>query len=316
MKDTWIENVSDTAFWIAHCRALETERANALFRDPLAGLLAGDRGRKIATAVPMPFTVAQIVVIRTYVIDDYIRFATTQGVDTVLNLGAGFDTRPYRMNLPDSLRWIEVDYPHVIQFKEKRLSSEKPCCQLERVKLDLTNLSERRKVFASINGRAKRMLVLTEGLVSYLSVEEVGSLADDLRTLDRACYWVVEYFSPEFIKYRKRSRVQRKMQNAPFKFTPKDWFGFFGEHGWHPKEIHYLAEEAERLHRPIQLPGFLKFTIKIRSLFASDEQRLSFKRFQGYVMLEPGIANRACGTSSRRSQEALEGAMPSERILR
>jgi len=46
MTDTLIENVSDTAFWVAHYRAFETERADALFHDPLAGLLAGDRGKK------------------------------------------------------------------------------------------------------------------------------------------------------------------------------------------------------------------------------------------------------------------------------
>lgn len=42
MTDTPIENVSDTAFWVAHYRALETKRPDALFHDPLAGVLAGE----------------------------------------------------------------------------------------------------------------------------------------------------------------------------------------------------------------------------------------------------------------------------------
>ncbi|HWO32355.1 MAG TPA: SAM-dependent methyltransferase [Candidatus Acidoferrum sp.] len=299
MTDTLIENVSDTAFGVAHYRAIESERADALFRDPLASLLAGDRGKQIANAMPMSFMAGQLVVIRTFIFDDYIRLAITQDMDTILNLGAGLDTRPYRMDLPESLVWIEADYPHVIEFKEERLSSEKPRCQLERLTLDLANLSERRKVLASINARATKLLVLTEGVVSYLSVEEVGSLADDLKTLDHACYWIVEYFSPELTKFRRRRSVRRRMQNAPFKFTPNDWFGFFAEHGWRPKEIRYLAEEAERLHRPIQLPVFLKVTVKIRTLFASNEQRAAFKRFQGYVMLEPGATTLAYTTPSQ-----------------
>src|SRR5262249_23317383 len=47
-----IRNVSDTARWAAHYRALETERRDALFRDPLAARLAGERGRAIAKAMP------------------------------------------------------------------------------------------------------------------------------------------------------------------------------------------------------------------------------------------------------------------------
>lgn len=289
MTDNLIENVSDTAFWIAHYRALETQRADALFRDPLAGLLAGERGKQIANAMPKSFMTGWAVVIRTCIIDDYIRFAIAQGADTVLNLGAGLDTRPYRMDLPKSLVWVEADYPDMIEFKEKRLSSEKPRCQLERVKLDLANLSERRRMFSNTNARAKKMLVLTEGVVPYLSVEEVGSLADDLKALDHARYWIVDYFSAEVIKYRHRL-VGKKMQNAPFKFNPENWFEFFAKHGWHCKQTRYLSEEAERLHRPMQLPLLSKVLLSIRVGLAPKERRAAFKRSAGYAMLEPGTA--------------------------
>src|SRR6202030_1591665 len=47
-----IRNVSDTALWAANYRAAETDRPDALFRDPFAKRLAGERGRQIADAVP------------------------------------------------------------------------------------------------------------------------------------------------------------------------------------------------------------------------------------------------------------------------
>ena len=47
-----IEHVMDTAFWVASDRALEGERADALFRDPLAAVLAGEKGRRIAESMP------------------------------------------------------------------------------------------------------------------------------------------------------------------------------------------------------------------------------------------------------------------------
>jgi len=290
MNGAEIESVSDTAFAIAHYRAEETARPDALFRDPLASVLAGDHGQKMGAAFPVPYIVRQIVVIRTCIIDDFIRQAVSQGVDTVLNLGAGLDTRPYRMDLPESLLWVEVDYPRVIEFKKERLAAQKPRCRLERVSLDLANVGERRAFLQSANARAQKLLVLTEGVLSYLSDEEVASLADDLRSLDHATGWIVEYFSPEFAEFRARGSTIRKMRNAPFKFMPRDWFAFFAAHGWRMGRIGYIPEEAERLGRPLALPGVMGALMRLRALFASPARRAAFRKFQGYVLLEPARA--------------------------
>jgi methyltransferase (TIGR00027 family) len=287
MTEPTIKDVSDTAFWIAHLRALESERADALFRDPLAARLAGERGREITASMPIPRMVGWMVAIRTCIIDDDVESAIDEGVDTVLNLGAGLDTRPYRMNLPASLHWIEADYPHIIEYKESVLAGEKARCQLERVKIDLADLPQRRKLLASVNARAGKMLVVTEGVVPYLSLEEAAALADDLRALDHVRHWVVDYFSDEAMKYRRHKRMQRAMQNAPLRFAPADWFGFFREHGWQAKEIRYVTEEAERLRRPIPLPTLMMLAMKTWSLFASKERRKAVLQSMGYVLLEP-----------------------------
>lgn len=281
-----IENVSDTAFGVAYYRAQENERSDALFRDPFASILIGERGRQIAAAMPMPAMGRQVIVLRTRIIDDFIQFAIAQGVDTILNLGAGLDTRPYRMELPSSLLWVEADYPHVIELKELRLSAERPRCRLERVKIDLSNAELRRKFFADINARAKKILVITEGVVPYLTEEEAGSLADDLKDVLRASYWIAEYVSAEALKFRRR---RMKMKNAPFKFAPEDWFVFFAQHGWRPREVRYLGEEADRLKRPLQWPTLLRIWLGIRKLFASKETLEGLNRFQGYIIYEPGI---------------------------
>ena len=282
MPGALIDTVSDTAFGVAHYRAEEGERHDALFRDPLARRLAGEKGRQIAQAMPMPVMARQMVVIRTCIIDAYIQTAISKGVDTILNLGAGLDTRPYRMQLPKSLVWIEVDYPHVIDFKEERLSGEEPHCQLQRVKLDLGNIEERQRLFTTVNAHATRLLILTEGVVAYLTVDQVSSLLTDFRLLDRARYWVVEYSSPELVRYRQKRRIRRRMHNAPFRFNVQDWFGFFEQHGWCPADVKYLAEEAERLQRPLQYPLILR----IRRLLSSPQRRRRMERFLGYCVLQ------------------------------
>lgn len=286
MSDTLIENVSDTAFWIAHHRAVESERSDALFRDPWAAQLAGDRGEKIARMMPRGFITGWMVAIRTRIIDDYLQSAIAEGADVIVNLGAGLDARPFRLDLPKTLLWIEADYPDLIAFKEKQLAGETPRCHLERVKIDLANITDRRRLFASINARAKKMVVLTEGVVPYLSNEDVGSLADDLRELDHLRYWIIDYFAPYTAKYRRRV-MRGRMQNAPFKFEPDDWFAFFNAHGWQCRDMRYVTEEGERLKRPMQFPPHLILLMAIRSLFMSKEKRAAFQKFAGYALLEP-----------------------------
>jgi methyltransferase (TIGR00027 family) len=274
---------------VAVHRAIETERPDALFRDPLADRLAGIHGRNIVTALRGGATsmTGWMVVVRTCIIDDYIRLAVEHGVDAVLNLGAGLDTRPYRLQLPESLLWIEVDYPHMIELKESRLADETPVCRLERVPLDLADRPARRELLAKVSARATKILVLTEGVVPYLSVDEAASLADDLRALSNVAYWVVDYFSPATYKYRERASIKRKMKNAPFRFHPADYYGFFTRHGWRTSQVRYIAEEGERLGRPAPLPFWLKVGIRVMALFAPRARRGEFRKFMGYVLFEP-----------------------------
>ncbi len=235
----------------------------------------------------MTFWTGWSVVLRTCIIDDYIGQAIASGVDVILNLGAGLDTRPYRMELPESLLWIEADYPHMIEFKEERLAKEKPRCRLERVKIDLADEPARGQMLCEVDARASKLLVLTEGVVPYLDEEQAASLADDLRAMAHARYWVLDYFSPEVVKYRGRNGMNRYLQNAPFQFAPDDWWGFFEKHGWRAKDVRYYWEEAQRRKRQLELPWRMRAIFALRGLFLSKARRNAFQKIAGYVMMEP-----------------------------
>jgi methyltransferase (TIGR00027 family) len=287
MSNSVIKNVSDTAFMVAAWRALENERPEPLFRDPFAARLAGEEGKRILANLPKGvFAGGWSLAIRTVVIDRMIQSAIEGGVDTVLNLGAGLDARPYRMALPASLRWIEADFPHVIELKENRLAGETPRCSLERVRLDLTDSSKRENFLSQVAASSKKVLVLTEGVTPYLTEDEVASLAAALKSKPSFAYWIVDYFSPESYRYRRRKGMTRVMANAPFRFEPADYFAFFSRQGWRPKEVRYLAEEAERLKRPLPLPSYLKLWLSIVRPFLSSERRSAMKRFMGFVLFE------------------------------
>src|SRR6266550_8482530 len=106
-----VENISDTARWVAVFRAEESERADAVFHDPYARRLAGEKGEQIANAMEFSRKNSWSFVARTFLFDEFIKQHIEQGFDTIINLAAGLDTRPYRMNLPASLKWVEVDLP-------------------------------------------------------------------------------------------------------------------------------------------------------------------------------------------------------------
>lgn len=281
-----ITHVSDTAFLVAGFRAEETARPGALFQDPLAERLLGERGRALVASLPRTRSMgAWSVVIRTVIIDDLLAVAVAGGVDTVLNLGAGLDTRPYRLDLPASLRWIEVDFADVVALKAERLEGEAARCRLDRVDLDLLDLPGRARLLAGIDAAAEHLLVLTEGVVPYLQTADAGRLADDLRGLAHLDAWIVDYISPVVARYRQRVT---QLHGVPFRFRPDDWFAFFAAHGWKVAQMRYIAEEAERLHRPIPLSGRMKALARLRGLLASKKRREAFRRFSGYARLEPG----------------------------
>ena len=272
---------------IAHCRAIESARPDALFHDPLAERLAGGKGRSIADAFPYGRIMQWNVAIRTVIIDDFIASSIARGVDTVLSLGAGLDTRPYRLDLPSDLAWIEVDYPDIVAFKNERLAGETPRCRLERVGLDLSDVPARRELFAHVDARATRILVLTEGVILYLEDAQVASLADDLRSLVHIDGWIVDYVSKESHSYRERAGINRRMEQARFRFKPDDWFAFFADHGWRVRDMRYLPAEGARLGRRPPLPRRIRVIMRLLGWLAPKEKRNAFDTFAGYAILEP-----------------------------
>ena len=288
MQGTPIRDVSDTAFMVATFRGMEGERKDALFSDPLAAELAGEHGRKIVASLPggEPRTqlMAWMMAVRTVIIDNFILTCLAEGTDAVLCLGAGLDTRPYRMALPQPLFWIEVDFPHMIEFKENRLANRTACCHVERVPLDLSDLAARRSLMHSVGTRFKRVLVLTEGVVPYLTNEAVAGLAQDLAAEPAFSHWIVDYLAPGTARFTRRRGGA--MRNAPFLFDPKNPFDFFRDQGWPTREVRYLRDEGRRLHRPVPMPGWLRRVVRLRSLFMSRARREHMRKFMGYMLLD------------------------------
>ena len=279
-----ITSVSDTARWVAMYRAMESERADALFRDPFARRLAGPAGEQILASMPQGRRWAWPMIVRTAVMDEIVmRLVKEQGVDTVLNLAAGLDARAYRLDLPSQLHWIDVDLEGILSYKEAALAGETPRCRVEFVRADMTDQAARRALFQRVGAGAKRALVISEGLLVYLTPEDVTSLAQDLSAQPALRWWLIDLGSPALLQFLSRTwGNQLRSGNAPMRFAPEEGTAFFAPSGWREAEYRAILDEAVRLHRAPKMAWLWRFL----GLFASKQRREQFKRFSGIVLFE------------------------------
>ncbi|MGO8813400.1 MAG: class I SAM-dependent methyltransferase [Terriglobia bacterium] len=279
-----LESVSDTALLVAHHRAMESARPDALFHDPYAERLAGDRGEEIARRLRWGKRIAWSTITRTVLIDEIVSRLVREGVDTVLNLAAGLDARPYRLPLPPSLHWVEMDLPALIAAKTELMKDETPRCPLERVSVDLANPAERQRALAEQAGKMKRALVLTEGLLVYLNEATVSELAHDLHEMPQIQYWVCDLSTPLIVKrMQKWWGKHMKAANTRMQFGPAEGTKFFEPLGWREKEFHALFENSRRFGR---LPPFMWIFKLQMKLFPKRTQKQMAKWRAGVVLLE------------------------------
>lgn len=279
-----IENISDTARWVAAYRAMETARPDAIFRDPFADRLAGQRGQEIVDDMPHGRAYAWPMIVRTAVFDEMILEAVqNRKADLVINLAAGLDARPWRLPLPSSLHWVDVDLPGILNYKTETLKSEAPLCRYEAITLDLRDVEARRALFSRLGATASRALVVTEGLLIYLPPEQVGALAADLHAQPSFAEWLIDLASPQLIQRMKRTWGKKLSESgSPFLFAPAEGTEFFRPHGWREARFRGMLEEAQRLHRTPK--GGWIWKLIGRLLTAKARER--FRRFSGTVLLE------------------------------
>lgn len=277
-----VGHVSDTALWVAAVRARESARPDAVFRDPLAGKLAGERGRELAASMPLGSAIDYALTVRTTAIDRLLAEAFRRGARRVVNLGAGLDARPYRLQLPPSLDWIEVDFPALISGKEKLLAGETPACPVRRIGLDLSDNGARRSLFAELARDGKPTVLLTEGLIAYLEPDKVTDLARDMRAAAGFRFWIMDYRQGKFRNHRERKALAERLRNAPFKFDIEDPKAFFGNLGWRPAEDLHMLDVGESIGRTLPI-GFPWSWFK--AVAPAAFRRLA-NRTYGYVLFE------------------------------
>jgi methyltransferase (TIGR00027 family) len=278
-----IRHVSDTALWVAMYRAFESERPDALFRDPHARRMAGERGEQIVRSMPRGRSMAWPMIVRTAVMDEIILRLVADGVGTVVNLAAGLDTRAFRMVLPRSVRWFDVDLPDMVAYRKEHLADAKPACIHEHVAADLTDPDARAAVLSRVEGGHGSAMVVTEGLLVYLTPGQVRALADQLHDVRSMRWWLTDLGTPLLLKMLRRTWQSRlSAANAPMQFAPAEGTAFFGPSGWREAEFRSVWLESRRLDRTIPLSWLWNVLSRLRS----RKTREAYQRMSAIVLLE------------------------------
>ncbi len=273
-----VERVEDTARWVAMARAFESERKDALFKDPLARRLAGPSGESLVLNLSGRAGTWPLVA-RTVVVDELISAAIADGADAVLDLAAGLDTRPYRLAMPESFTWIEVDLADIIDTKHVELRNEPAKCHLERIALDLSDREARRALFEDVRRRFQRVVVLTEGLLYYLPESAVVELTMDLLAM-KPHRWIADFHNPAVVTYLAKRNGNSLRGTAKMQFATDDGPRIFEDLGWRALETISLLKKARQLKR-------LPFPMSLFARLPEKPYGTPGRPWTGVCVLEP-----------------------------
>lgn len=250
-KEKPFKNISDTAYLVAAYRAFETERKDALFKDPYAKQLVGQHGLEVVHQLPDGKDSSWFLVARTVILDQWITdLIHSEKIDTVLNLASGLDTRAFRLSLPSDLNWYDIDLPEITQYKKNNLEGIKPKCQYHLIPLDLSDQTQRSQFFDSVSKDSKKSLIISEGFLMYLNPTQVADLAQELGRHKSFQFWLAELIGPVQLKLIQMKWGKAfKEANSQMQFAPSNGPDFFKQYGWENRHFISLFDKAIEIGR-------------------------------------------------------------------
>jgi O-methyltransferase involved in polyketide biosynthesis len=89
--------------------------------------------------------------------------------------------------------------PNILNYKQAKLAQESPTCLLQAVSLDLSNQEQRDRLFSQINAEAKKVLIITEGLLVHLMEKQLNRIGQLKEILNNPAQLSGENVLPGFI---------------------------------------------------------------------------------------------------------------------
>jgi methyltransferase (TIGR00027 family) len=198
--------ISKTAFYCAGVRMVDAEQPRPICGDTYAKVFMTEEGLKLFEPFRDQTYPNASNVARHRIIDDLLRSRLERDPgQRVVLIGAGFDSRAFRLT---GGRWVELDEPQVIAFKQERLPAAGAPNPLQRIGLDFATES---LADALTPFRGERATVVVEGVLVYLTAEQTMTLAETLRTTFPSHTLIVDLMTRTFFN-RYAKAMQEKLR--------------------------------------------------------------------------------------------------------
>ena len=179
------------------------------------------------------------IISRTRFIDDLIEKSAKEGVEQYVILGAGYDSRAHRLELPSSLRIFEVDQPEVQDRKCSKLPTELPNSEnVTYVAVDFAHQSLTERLLNAGYDKTKSTVFTLEGVTQYITKEAFNSTMNEVATLSQKASSIFVFsFVNELLDknpdgcfgsgYLNPEKKDNLLKNLSAKAAGEPWMSFY-----------------------------------------------------------------------------------------
>ncbi|NET59597.1 MAG: SAM-dependent methyltransferase [Symploca sp. SIO2E6] len=204
--------VSLSSRMMAAVRAIETQRNDGLFKDPLAAKLAGEE--LIAEITPSAQKYEDngtpIVIVRTRFFDDFL-MSEAASIRQVVILGAGMDTRAFRLPWQSDTQIYELDRPEVMEYKTSVLGDIQSKCERHLISVDLTEPWAEQLIASGYQVEIPSVWLM-EGVLYYLSDQEVHKLLKVITQLSVPLSWLGADLINSYFVWKSTGKLSQHWQ--------------------------------------------------------------------------------------------------------
>ncbi len=273
--------VSNTAFYCCGIRMEDARKKRSVCKDVFAERFMDERGRQIFE----PFKTEKMPnisnIARCRLIDDYVKAELSRNDElTIITIGSGFDTRPYRLT---GGNWLELDEPRIISYKSDRLPVEECPNPLRRIPIDFARESLTDKLANESTG--DHTVFVIEGVFMYLEPEAIEKTIKAIQGLFPRHVLYCDLMTRRFFT-RFAQSVHLKLAESGGKFSERPDIpeAVFDQHDYVPIERIPMLKRAGELGilwseaRIPLLVSWLMLNVFLKDLGGYAVHRLGFEK--------------------------------------